>query len=358
MSLFTADNPLECCVVQDDCTREIARQFDYAFDGVSRFHAPRMPMVSADYGIGLIVGPSGSGKSTALRLFGTPDAVKWDDTRAIASHFASADDARERLGAVGLNSIPTWLRPYHVCSTGEQFRADLARRLRVGAVIDEFTSVVDRVVAKACSHALRRYIDARGIRRVVLATCHYDVIEWLRPDWVFDTATASLTDARGALRPEIVMEVVPCGVSAWAMFRDHHYLSGDINPSAWCWLATWANRPVGFAAAIAFPNGAFRNAWRGHRTVILPDFQGLGLGTRLSDAIGEMMLASGRRYFSKTANHRLGEYRNASPRWRGTCKNGRNRMDYTRDHTTKEDGHKMRHAHRVCYSHEYIGGSK
>lgn len=364
-------------VKTDAITQELSRAFDYEFDGVTEFTPPsisvleRQSSIDSEYSIGLIVGPSGSGKSTMLKDIGEEEDVSWDPNLAVCSHFEDAQDAQDRLSAVGFNSIPSWMRPFHVLSNGEQFRANLARRLKDGAVIDEFTSVVDRNVAKSCSMATRKYIDKKGLKNITFATCHYDIIEWLQPDWVFDTATGTIT-TRGELRqPEINVEIVPCSRKAWEMFSQHHYLTGDLNKSSRCYLAIWNDVPVGFNAVIALPNGAFRNAWRGHRTVILPDFQGMGIGTKFSDTIGEIMLAEGKRYFSKTAHPRLGEYREASDKWRPTAHNLQDRKDYDRlsrqgvhgmprDNVNNKkfsDEHLMRHRDRLCYAHEYIGGS-
>jgi GNAT superfamily N-acetyltransferase len=151
------------------------------------------------------------------------------------------------------------------------------------------------------------------------------------------------------------LEILPCSAEIWPFFRVHHYLDGNINKTAQCWVAVWEGTIVGFSAALPFPNGNFKNAWRGHRTVILPEYQGLGFGTRLSDAIGEIFLARGCRFFSKTAHPRLGEYRNSSPRWRGTSKNGKGRKDYITNRAVKEKNHKDKHIKRVCFSHEYVG---
>lgn len=347
-------------VEQDEITREISSLFDFPFDGATLFEAPTLKGIPSDYGIGLIVGPSGSGKSTLLSELGSADRLEWDARRAIASHFASASDCVDRLSAVGLNSIPSWLRPFHVLSTGEQFRADLARRLKDGAVVDEFTSTVDRNVAKACSYALRRYVDRKNLRRVVFATCHYDVLEWLQPDWVFDTAAGTLTVGRSQSRPTIQVDLLPCSAEIWPRFRPHHYLSGRLNPSARCWVAVWNGQAIGFASALAFPNGNFKNAWREHRTVVLPEYQGLGIGVRISDALGEMFLKESFRYFSKTAHPRLGSYRENSPRWRATSKNKKARPDYASDRPYKTKEHKTKKVHslRVCFSHEYVGAGQ
>lgn len=357
MDLFTntSSKSKKCKIKVDSIAQEFAKSFDYKFNGTRTFKPPNMPELPNDFGIGLIVGPSGSGKSTLLSDFGGETVVDWDANKAVASHFSSVDEAQNKLGAVGLNSIPAVLSPYHILSTGEKFRADLARRLSDGAIIDEFTSVVDRNVAKSCANALRRYVDAGGARRIILATCHYDVVEWLAPDWIFDTNTGQMSGRGTVCRPAIHIELLPCKVSAWQIFSDHHYLDGNINKSARCWLATWEGVVVGFTSCIAFPNGNWTNGWREHRTVVLPDFQGLGIGTRISDAVGEIVLSENGRYFSKTSNYRMGEYRNASRRWRETSKNQRDRQDYAKGRKTKESGHSWKHINRVCYSHEYLG---
>ena len=344
-------------VEMDDIVKELSGSFDYAFDGTSTFEPPKIPVITEPFGLGLIVGASGSGKSTLLQSFGVEVVPRWCDDKAIVSHFDNAVDAVERLGAVGLNSIPSWMRPYHVLSTGEKFRADLSRKLKSGAVIDEFTSVVDRAVAKSCSRALNRYVTNKGLEGIVVASCHRDIIEWLEPDWVFDTDTGVMSVGR-CQRPSIEIKLFPCSKEVWTTFSHHHYLDGNLNRSSRCWLATWNGTPVGFTAVIAFPSGNWSNGWRGHRTVILPDYQGLGIGNRVSDATGEMVLSWGGRYFSKTSHPRMGGYRNASAKWRATSKNGVRRKDYASGRISKESKHKHLHIDRVCFSHEYMGLQK
>jgi hypothetical protein len=91
---------------------------------------------------------------------------------------------------------------------------------------------------------------------------------------------------------------------------------------------------------------------------VLPDYQGLGIGVRISDAVGEIITNAGGRYFSKTSNYRMGGYRENSASWRPTTKNRLARKDYNSSRVTKESGHKHKHAARVCFCHEYIGLTK
>ncbi len=188
--LIKNSNPLISTVDRDDFIKASERAFDCIFDGTSKFYPWILPSnIPKNFKIGVIVGSSGSGKSTLLKNFGIEDSPEWDGTKSIVSHFESPDEAINKLGAVGLNTIPSWYKPYHVLSNGEKFRADLARKLKSNTVIDEFTSVVDRNVAKAASVSLSKYVKNNDINNIVLATCHRDILEWLEPDWVIDTDT-------------------------------------------------------------------------------------------------------------------------------------------------------------------------
>ena len=346
---------LKTIIKKDYITKEIESKFDFIPDNEVCSYIPDFEIPSDDFSIGLIIGGSGSGKTTILKAIGEIKHPEWDNEKAIASHFDSFCDARDRLGASGLNSIPAWYRPFHTLSNGEQYRANLSRLLEDNAIIDEFTSVVDRNVAKSCATAVSKYIKRTGKKRIIFASCHYDICEWLEPDWIYECESGSFIDWGRLRRPEIEILLEPSITEAWSFFSKHHYLTGSINKSARCWVARWDGVLVGFASAISFPSGSIKNAWRGHRTVVLPEFQGLGIGARISDAIGEIFISQGCRYFSKTAHPILGEYREKNENWKPTSKNKMARKDYCIDRKTKEDKHKMLHKNRVCYSHEYIG---
>jgi ABC-type ATPase with predicted acetyltransferase domain len=193
--LVRKETPVTAKVVVDDFINVSSKAFDCEFDGTAKFYPWKKPeKIPKEFNIGVIVGGSGSGKSTLLSEFGEETYPLWEPNKAIVSHFDTPDESINKLTAVGLNSIPSWHKPYHVLSTGEQFRADLARKIRDGAVIDEFTSVVDRNVAKAASVALSRYVKNNDMKNIVLATCHHDIIDWLEPDWVINTDNGELYD--------------------------------------------------------------------------------------------------------------------------------------------------------------------
>jgi ABC-type nitrate/sulfonate/bicarbonate transport system ATPase subunit len=315
---------LESPIVESPRVSQIRGMFDLAVEQSSRLQwTVALPLDERPWNIGLIVGPSGCGKSTiARRLW--PDhlhrELAWPKDAALLDGFPAAlsiKDITALLSAVGFSSPPAWLRPFHVLSTGQQFRVTLARLLAESpelAVMDEYTSVVDRTVARIGSAALAKVIRQRG-QRFIAVTCHDDVEAWLQPDWVYRPAENAFTWRCLQRRPRISLAVVRCQASAWRLFAAHHYLSHSLNPSAVCFLAAWNERPVAFSAWLPFV-GAGPPARREHRTVTLPDFQGAGIGNALSATIASMWKALGYRALSTTTHPALMRARQKSPNWR------------------------------------------
>lgn len=134
----------------------------------------------------------------------------------------------------------------------------------------------------------------------------------------------------------------------WALFAPYHYLTSGLNRASHCWVVLWDEDPVAFTSAITMPSGTLKNAWREHRTVVLPDYQGLGIGAVLGDWLGQTHLDRGYRFYSRTTHPRLARYRRASPLWRETKKSGQLRLP------TWNQGDKwVPDSVRLAYSFEY-----
>ena len=349
-----ASEPLVSALELDPITKQACAEFDYQREETN-FYPWEIPSLPSEWGIGLIVGGSGTGKSLLLSEFGKVHQPEWKSDLPIAGHFPDHKTAVDLFYAVGLSAVPAWTKPYQILSNGEKFRADLARQIGDNAVIDEFTSVVDRTVAKAASRTLSKYVKEAGVKNLVLASCHKDIIEWIQPDWIIDTDAGMFCVAPKEClqRPSLVAEIYEVKYSMWQNFVEHHYLNGDINKSAVCFLAVIEGKPAGFGAVLVFPNGAIKNARRSHRIVVKPEYQGFGLGVRLSDWEGEWFTKQGFRFFGRTAHSRLGEYREKSPLWRPTSMNKKARKSKDAD-WNNELSH-WSHSRRLGYSHEYIG---
>lgn len=314
---------------------QVEGMFDIAAaDGAERSGMADLPIEGWEWNVGLIVGPSGSGKSTLLaEAFGRPIQRRWAKGAAVVDGFPmvmSIAEVTGILGAVGFSSPPAWLRPYGTLSTGEQFRVDLARVLAETApgevaVVDEFTSVVDRTVAQIGAAAVGKHVRRTGAK-LVAASCHYDIVDWLCPDWVYDAGACSFT--RGSLhrRPGIDLELARASRSWWRLFHPHHYLSASLSKSCTCFVAFVGDRPAVFVATGTIPSCGKRTKSyairREHRVVCLPDFQGVGIGNAVAELVASMYRARGVRYRSTTSHPGMIAHRSRSPLWRMDRKPG------------------------------------
>jgi len=303
---------------------QVSSMFDLSVDEKIRLdlHA-KLPIEDRPWNMGLLVGPSGAGKST-LSDHLWPDAHRPDDlwtSGAVIDDFPAELGIREIVGlltAVGLGSPPAWVRPYGTLSTGEKFRASVAKALADSSglvVIDEFTSTVDRQVAKVASHAVQKAVR-RGERQMIAVTCHYDVIDWLQPDWVYDVSTGEFQWRSVRPHPPLDLRIFETDSSTWGTFARHHYLSGNLHRAAKCYGAWIGDVQVAFTSYLHFPHARTKNIKMGHRLVVLPDYQGLGIGGRLDDWLGQHLFEKGYRYHNVVSHPAMIRYYSASPRWR------------------------------------------
>jgi GNAT superfamily N-acetyltransferase len=171
-----------------------------------------------------------------------------------------------------------------VLSTGERFRADLARLIceaPARAVVDEFTSVVDRQIARIGAHAFAKAWRRTG-GQVVLLSCHYDILDWVQPDWVFDTKTGQYSGRWLRPRPAIDLTIRQTDWSWWPRFEPHHYLKLPRMVAASCYVGFIDREPV---AHIAFTTRQGLIEARACRLVVMPEWQGAGVGLRFLNAI-------------------------------------------------------------------------
>lgn len=251
-----------------------------------------LPIEDLDWKLGVIVGPSGSGKTSLGRQVFGEDAMydpPWPADQPIVEAIAPGGDfdaVTGALAAVGLGNVPTWLRPYSVLSNGEKFRATLARLVAEAperAVVDEFTSVVDRQIAKFGALAFAK-AWRRTSGKVVLLSCHYDILDWLQPDWVFDTSSGEFAGRWVRPRPRFDLEIWQTDWRHWPLFEPHHYLKVPRMVAAKCYVGTVDEEPVCHLAVSTKNVGKGVEA-RACRLVVMPEWQGAGVGLRFLNEI-------------------------------------------------------------------------
>jgi hypothetical protein len=175
-------------------SQAVSGTFTLSENEMSKRFTGTIPLEDDAWQVGVIVGRSGTGKTSIGKELWPAEYIKGFQYthESILDDFPeelSTADITRALCSVGFASPPDWLKPYENLSQGEKMRVDIARALCLSQdliVFDEFTSVVDREIAKisalAISHGIRK-----TNKKFIAVTCHYDVLDWLEPDWVFCT---------------------------------------------------------------------------------------------------------------------------------------------------------------------------
>lgn len=184
----------------------VRNEFDYQAESVCEKFEGTIE-IPDNWSVGCIVGSSGSGKTTILNELFPNTIVDLPSQRAASviddmPSGVSVKDIELMFTNLGFSSVPSWLKPYAVLSNGEKMRADLAYTLLSAdddnpVSFDEFTSVVDRDVAENLSISLQKAVR-RGGKKFIAVTCHRDVLDWLQPDWIYDTDSRVMLDPKAS----------------------------------------------------------------------------------------------------------------------------------------------------------------
>ncbi len=283
---------------------KIKGMFDYDADVVKKEFDVNIPIDEEHWNIGLIVGASGTGKTTIAKNvfndFKLFTGFAWSNDKSVVDDFDqqfTPKQITEALSKVGFSSPPDWLKPFAVLSNGQKMRAELARLILESnepVLYDEFTSVVDRQVAKIGSAAIQKFIRKEN-KQFIAVSCHYDIEEWLEPDWVYDVNEHKFY-RRSLRRPDIQVDIRKAKASEWSLFKEFHYLSAAHNNAAHKYIAEIDGYPVAWCSVLHFPHPKVKNMKRIHRIVVKPDYQGIGVGGAVMSKICDMY---------KTNNYRM-----------------------------------------------------
>jgi len=329
-----------------------------------------------EWQIGMIIGKSGSGKTTiAKQLFSESyfQSFVWGKNSILDDmpEGSSVEQITRMFNSVGFSSPPSWLKTYDVLSNGEKMRVDLARALLSNTellVFDEFTSVVDRQIAQIGSFAVQKAIR-KTKKQFIAVSCHYDIEDWLLPDWVFDTndMTFRLCEGQKKNRPEIKCEIRKSKSwseikQVWRFFSRHHYLRKDINQNVNSFYLYVNNQIIGIIAYMTFPHPKIKNAKKISRIVILPEYQGLGLSSIFQEIVGDFLLGNGYRFIGGTSHPKIVEYRKKSKKWIcsrvGRISKGSTKSTYkSKIKTENTSKNATNTSNKITTSWEYIGGN-
>jgi GNAT superfamily N-acetyltransferase len=151
-------------------------------------------------------------------------------------------------------------------------------------------------------------------------SCHTDIVPWLVPDWVVDLSPCHVAGKFGPSQGTIDipnlghLPIVRAPQALWPRFAPHHYLGGNLSRAATCHAALWQDSPVALCAAVAALG--WRRTKRISRLVVLPEFQGLGIGMRLAEHVAGIEAARGNRVTITASHPAIVATCSRSPRWR------------------------------------------
>lgn len=252
--------------------------------------------IETGYSIGLIIGASGSGKTTLAKSIFGQDCFKdyLDPSKPVIDQFPKQmkyDECAAILTGVGLTSVPCWIRPAVTLSNGQRSRAEIALAIASEdqfTVIDEWTSVVDRTVAKVMSHCISKAIRKQKGRRVVLLSCHYDVASWLNPDWIIDCNKQEFQDRRSLWQDfkreeRLSFDIRETSGKEWKYFSKYHYLSDKLPVGKMYHYGLFHGEDqIGYLNYANYvPKRPDKKLiYHFNRLVIHPDYVGFGLGIK------------------------------------------------------------------------------
>lgn len=127
-------------------------------------------------------------------------------------------------------------------------------------------------------------------------------------------------------------------------------MSTNLNPSAKCFVGYIEDNPVCFFAVLHFPHPKVKNFKKGHRLVVLPDYQGLGIGHIFSSAIAQDFIDKGYRFIITSSTKSLYNQRAKDKRWKVTRKG---RVADVNNQTGILKGTLSNN--KLTYSYEYVG---
>jgi len=285
-------------------TQKAADALDIDIEKKLKHHLEVKADVTTPFNIGLIVGASGSGKTTLAREIWGEESLRsrLDKSKPVINQLPENmpyNDCAKALSGIGLTSVPCWIRPAGTLSNGQQARAEAVLAMIENdevSVIDEWTSVVDRTVAKVMSHSIQKYARKTD-KCIVLIACHYDVIEWLKPDWIIDCNKQEYLEHRRSVwqrSEKLEFTIKEVDKSTWKYFSKYHYLSESVSRGKSHFFGLFKDdEQVGFGAFTNYvPKRPTDKTFKMHsnRVVIHPDYIGFGLGNLLVEKTAEYLI--------------------------------------------------------------------
>ena len=134
-------------------------------------------------------------------------------------------------------------------------------------------------------------------------------------------------------------------------------MNHKVNNASKCYIGYFENNPVVFYAVLHFPHRSVNNFKRGHRLVVLPDYQGLNIGHTFANRIAQRYKDDGYIFINTSSNKALFWQRQRDPKWVITSKS--RKINHQGDLSQSDRvGAGFGTQNKYTYSYEYVGNRK
>jgi len=284
---------LSCTIPRTFYTDQAAQSVDINIEEKSKHSVEVEADFETPFNIGVIVGASGTGKTALAKSIFGDNCFKehLDLTKPLIDQFPqgfSYDERASFLTGVGLTSIPCWIRPAFTLSNGQRQRANVALSVAFSdkgiVCIDEYSSLVDRTVGQIMSNSIQKFARKKNIK-LVLCSCHFDVIDFLNPDFVVNLDQLTYEERRSLSssyqrKTKLEFDVRKVSRKTWSSFSSLHYMTDKIPGGLGFYFGLFhKNIQIGF---LSFHNYVPHRKHstlilHGSRIVLRGDYAGFGL---------------------------------------------------------------------------------
>ncbi len=295
---------------------EISDAFGVGIDETHK-HIIVENLIIPEFNILYLTGMSGSGKSSLLNEFKKeygflePLFDEDSDEPIIDTIGKDLEESLYLLNLVGLGEAFLYVKPFKILSDGQKYRFKIAKLIESNQdvwCIDEFCSFLDRTTAHIVSYNIQK-IARRLKKKVIVATAHNDLQDFLQADYVFDFGMGegliiehNTNEIKNPFIQDIKIE--QGNIEDYKKLGKYHYKNTEAKFTKYIFKMTYKNMLVG-VAVYSMPkqqlvgrnvyfNKKYINAkgvpiltevnkdiLTGSRFIIHPMFRGIGLGKEI-----------------------------------------------------------------------------
>ena len=335
---------LTCSVANAQVTASSLLPFGITWSGINREEILYPSSTDPKKPVTVLFGPSGCGKTSILHQTCTKVVCCGDD-------YSSREEEKDRIATtmgndIGIDEFGSFQQTSEELLNFVRWFMDMVEKKQIERMS---VTTLDLSVAQVLmSHGARVWDVFRSRWLTAEATARSSSLSSSTSSSIF----SSISSSSPTSSPSCYEIIEVNGQDWWNHFGRYHYMDhqgdgsnshGGFNNAARTYLLLNENHTaIGLCATLS-GMGIYQlgSVVREHRTVILPPYQGMGIGQAFVKVIAENYMRSGIGFFSRTRHPALVAVRNRDNKWK----------------TIEKTAGKRDSNGNVAYSHFFIGDS-